>query len=69
MSLNAKGAHTMNDWTDKIDVENGENIHEMEDNGDTKEAEPSQARHLDVMNVKLTRYLRIINGEVELGHP
>lgn len=59
----------MNDWTDKIDVENGENIHEMEDNGDTKEAEPSQVRHVDEMNVKLIRYPRIINGEVELEHP
>ena len=69
MSLNAKGAHTMNDWTDKIDVENGENIHEMEDNGDTKEGEPSQVRHVDETNVKLIRYPRIINGEVESEHP
>lgn len=59
----------MNDWTDKIYVENGENIDEMEDNGDTKEAEPPQARHVDEMNVESTRYKWIINGEVELEHP
>ncbi len=56
--LNAKGAHTMNDWTDKINVENGDNIHGVEKDGNTKEGEPSKARHLDKMKVELTRYLR-----------
>ena len=45
----------MNDWTDKINVENGDNVYAMENDGDTKEAEPSKARHLDKRKVKLRR--------------
>ena len=46
-SLDTKRAHAMNDWTDKINVKDGDNIHGMEKNGHTEEAEPSKARHLD----------------------
>ena len=46
-SLDTKRAHAMNDWTDKIDVKNGDDIHGMEKNSHTEEAEPSQARHRD----------------------
>ena len=45
----------MNDWTDKIDVEDGENVHGVEHDSDTEEAKPSKARHLDKMNVGLAR--------------
>ena len=51
VSLDAKGAHTMNDWTDKINVKNGDNVHGVKDDGDAKEAEPSETRHSDKMNV------------------
>ena len=50
----------MNDWTDKINVENGDDIHRMEKDSNTKEAESSKARHLDKMNEKLTRHQRIM---------
>ena len=55
VSLNAKGGHAMNDWTDKIYVENGDNVHRMEKNGYTKEAKPPKARHFQKMNGKATR--------------
>ena len=51
VSLDAKGAHTMNDWTDKIDVEDGKNVHGVENDSDAKEAEPPKACHLARMNV------------------
>lgn len=51
----------MNDWTDKINVENGEYIHGMENDGDTKEAEPSKARHLHEKSVDLTMYQCVID--------
>ena len=51
--LDTKGVHTMNDWTDKIDVKDGNNVHRMENDGDTKEAKPSKARHLVKRNVEV----------------
>lgn len=44
--LNTKGAHAMNDWTDKVNVENGDDVHRMEKDGHTEEAKPPKARHL-----------------------
>ena len=69
MSLNAKRAHAVNDWTDKIDVENGNNVHRMEKDSDTEEAEPPKARHLDKMNVELTRKQRTMDRRVDLEIP
>ena len=69
VSLNAKGAHTMNDWTDKIYVKNGNDVHGVKDDCDTKEAEPSKARHFDKMDVGLTRFQRDMDGKVELECP
>ena len=68
-SLDTKRAHAMNDWTDKINVKDGDNIHGMEDNSHTKEAEPSKARHLDRINEMLTSCQSITDGKVELGGP
>ena len=59
----------MNDWTDKINVEDGENVYGVEYDSDTKEAEPSKARHLDRMNVELARWQRIMDRKVELKCP
>ena len=41
----------MDNWADKVDVEDGIDVDEMKNNGDGKEAEPPKARHLDLMNV------------------
>lgn len=35
----------MNDWTDKINVKNGDYIHGMEKDSHTEEAESPKARH------------------------
>ena len=66
ISLNAERAHTMNDWTDKINVENGNNVHKMEKDGQTQEAESSKARHLYKMKVEMRKYRRIMDRKVEL---
>ena len=69
VSLDAKGAHTMNDWTDKINVKNGDNVHGVKDDGDAKEAEPSKTRHSDKMNVRLTRFQRGMDASIQLECP
>ena len=69
MPMDAKGAHTMNDWTDKINVENGENVHGMEKDGDAKEAEPPKACHIDKKKVEPTSYQRIKDYKVGLEGP
>ena len=69
ISLHAERAHTMNDWTDKINVEDGKDVHGMKENGNTQEAESSKARHLRKMKVELRRYQRIMDRNVELECP
>ena len=59
----------MNDWTDKINVKDGENVHGVEYDSDTEEAKPSKARHLDRMNVELARQERIMDRKVQLECP
>lgn len=44
-SLDSKRAHAVNDWTDKINVKDRKDIHGMEKDGHTEEAESSKARH------------------------
>ena len=66
--MDTKRAHAMNDWTDKINVKDGDNIHGMENNSHTKEAEPSKARHGDRYQT-LTSCKSITDGKVELGGP
>ena len=59
----------MNDWTDKINVEDGKNVDGVENDSDTKEAEPSKACHLDRMNVELAKLQRIMDRKIELDCP
>lgn len=40
----------MNDWTDEIDVKDGDYIHGMEEDGHAKEAESPKACHDKGMN-------------------
>lgn len=67
--LNSKRAHAMNDWTDKINVKDGNDIHRMEKYCHTKEAEPPKARHFDKTNEKVTRFQSIVDRKVELDCP
>ena len=36
----------MNDWADKVDVENRKYVDEMKDDGNDQKAKPSKARHV-----------------------
>ena len=51
--LNGKRAHAMNDWTDKINVKDGNNVHGMEKDGRTEEAESPKSRHLEKRKTSL----------------
>lgn len=40
-------SHSMYNWTDKVDVKDGVNVHEMEHDGNAQKAEATKARHVE----------------------
>lgn len=43
--LNSERAHTMNNWADKVNVEDGPDVYEVKDHGNGQEACTSKTRH------------------------
>ena len=44
-SVDTKGPHASDDWTDEVDVEDGEEVDDVEDDGQGEEAHAPETRH------------------------
>ena len=44
-SVDTKRAHASDDWTDEVDVEDGEEVDDVEDDGQGEEAHAPETRH------------------------
>lgn len=43
--VDAKGPHATYDWADKVNIEDGEDIYEVEDDGKAEKAHTPEPRH------------------------
>lgn len=43
--IDPEGPHASDDWTDKVNVEDGEEVDDVEDDGEAEEAHAPEARH------------------------
>jgi hypothetical protein len=54
-AVDAEGLHPTHNWADEVYIENGTNVHNMEDDGDAQETHTPQTRHGAVRTVGLIR--------------